>query len=108
MSYFHTPVIGFDPLDELEAITSAEIAIDINGEIKKKDNKGIVSASDTTIPVTKLNTDLDVVQRVNEAPITPDEKTRPSGELETTQASPIGSYNPEITDKDVETNPNAD
>lgn len=108
MSYFHTPVIGFDPLDELEAITSAEIAIDINGEIKKKENKGIVSASDTTIPVTKLNTDLDVVQKVNEAPITPDEKTKPSGELETTQAPPIGPYNPEITDKDVETNPNAD
>lgn len=107
MSYFHTPVIAFDNADEMEAVTSPELSIDINETIKSQSSKAVVNTEDTGLPTTKLNEEAEPIQKVNEVPVDIATHTGPEGTIIASNPPAVGAYDPEITDEGAKTNPNS-
>lgn len=105
LSYFHTPVIGFDPSDELEAITTQDISLDINSEIKKQSSKGVVNSPGTDLPHTQLNEDAQPMQEIKEVKAEVPSATGAKGSIEVSATSSPGTFNPTIEGKQVETRP---
>lgn len=108
LSYFHTPVIGFDPSDEIEALTSPDLEIDLNSVIKKQASKALVTSPGTELPHTHLNKEANPIQEVKEAKVDVPTATGPAGAIVIEKVVTPGSFTPDIEKEGVSTNPKSD
>jgi len=75
------PVIGFSEADDLEAISTPDMIININDEVETKKVKAVVEAKEAPIPTPKLE-ETTVINKEEMTERTADEQTDAVGKTE--------------------------
>lgn len=81
LTYIEMPVIGFSEADDLEAISTPDMIININDEVETKKVKAVVEAKEAPIPTPKLE-ETTVINKEEMTERTADEQTDAVGKTE--------------------------
>lgn len=101
LSYFTSPLIGFDLKDKDEAVTTSETTIDVGSEIARKSSasKAVVNAENTELPKAQ-HSDIEPINKVVDTPTELPSSTEPDGSNSIEKPESPGTFMPEIDDSD--------